>query len=168
MICCKDRLQRGGVPNSFPFAYGMKGKSLSNSQLWFMINKVCDTLHREQIKVLAEVYDGQWQATVMSSESGKPLNLLCLQNLTWSPISKMSTRCILEDIMSSCKVPNRDKDLLGLYPFPVGKTTLMNIEITRLHNGALSCTSLGGSIFKKPVAKYFTYLKAAHMSHAGG
>ena len=33
IICCNDRLQTGGVPNSLPLAYGMKGKSLSNSQL---------------------------------------------------------------------------------------------------------------------------------------
>ena len=60
--------------------------------------------------------------------------------------------------MSCCKIPNGDKDLLGLYPFPVGKSTLNNIEIIRIHNGSLSCTSLGGSIFKQPVAKYFTRL----------
>ena len=60
--------------------------------------------------------------------------------------------------MSCCKIPNGDKDLLGLYPFPVGKSTLNNIEIIRIHNGSLSCTSLGGSIFKQPVAKYFTCL----------
>ena len=83
----------------------MKGKSLSNSQLRFMINKVCNMLYKENIKILSEVYDGQWQSTVMSSESGKPLNLLHLQNL------KMSTGQILEDIMSCCKVPNGDKDL---------------------------------------------------------
>ena len=108
----------------------MKGKSLSNSQLRFMINKVHNMLHKENIKILAEVYDGQWQSTVMSSESGKPLNLLHLQNLTWNPISKMSTGQILEDIMSCCKVSNGDKDLLGLYQCPSGKTTLNNIEIT--------------------------------------
>ena len=54
---------------------------------------------KKNIKVLVEVYDGQWQATAMSSEHGKTLNLLCLQNLTWNPISKMSTGHILEDIM---------------------------------------------------------------------
>ena len=91
MICCKDRLQTGGAPNSLPLGYGMKGKSLSNSQLRFMINKVHNILHKENIQVLTEVYDGQWQSTVMSSESGKPLNLLWLQNVTWNPISKMST-----------------------------------------------------------------------------
>ena len=68
----------------------MKGKSLSNSQLRFMINKVHNMLHKENIKILAEV-NGQWQSTVMSSESGKPLNLLSLHYLTWNPISKMST-----------------------------------------------------------------------------
>ena len=115
MICCKDRSQTSRVPNSLPLAYGMKGKSLLNSQLRYMINRVCDTLHKENIKVLVEVYDGWWQATAMSSEHGKPLNLLHLQNLTWNPISKMSTGCILEDIMSCCKVPNGDKDLLGLF-----------------------------------------------------
>ena len=67
----------GIIPSSLPLAYAMKGKSLSNVQLRFMIYKLRNKLHEENIKVIAEVYDGQWQTTVMNSESGKLLNFYC-------------------------------------------------------------------------------------------
>lgn len=90
----------------------MKGKSLSNVQLRFMINEVHNTLHKENIKVIAEVYDSEWQATFISSENGKPLNLLCLMNGTWNKVSRMSKGHVLEDILACSKVSNGDKDLI--------------------------------------------------------
>ena len=133
----------------------MKGKSLSNVQLRFMINKVRNTLHEEKIKVIAEVYDSQWQTTVMNSESGKPLNLLCLINSTWNKVSRMSKGKVLEDIMSCAKISTGDKDLIRLQRIPLGTWDFMNISISRLPSGALSCTSRGGKLFNVPVASFF-------------
>ena len=59
MICTKDRIHDGIIPSSLPLAYAMKGKSLSNVQLRFMINKLRNRLHEENIKVIAEVYNCQ-------------------------------------------------------------------------------------------------------------
>ena len=114
MICTEDRVHDGIIPSSLPLAYAMKGKNLSNVQLKFMINKLRNRLHEENIKVIAEAYDSQWQTTVMNSESGKPLNLICLINYTWNKASRMSKGKVLEDIMSCAKISNGDKDLIRL------------------------------------------------------
>ena len=77
-------------------------------------------MHEENIKVIAEVYNGQWQTTVMNSESGKPLNLLCLISSTWNKVSRMSKGKVLEDIMSCAKISNGDKDFIRLQRIPLG------------------------------------------------
>ena len=151
MICTKDRINDGIIPSSLPLAYAMKGKSFSNVQLRFMINKLRNTLHEENIKVIAEVYDGQWQTTVMNSESGKPLYLLHLINSTWNKVSRMSKGKVLE----CAKISNGDKDLIRLQRIPLGTWDFMNISISRLPSGALSCTSRGGRLFNVPVASFF-------------
>ena len=66
------------------------------------------------MKVIAEVYDGQWQSTVMCSKTGQPLNLLRLVKQTWNKVCKMSKGKILEDMMSCSKVCTGDKDLIKL------------------------------------------------------
>ena len=76
MISDKERLQNSLVPNSMPLAYALKGRCLSNSELRYLINKVRNTLHERKIKVLCEIYDGQWQYMVMHNEDGNPLNRL--------------------------------------------------------------------------------------------
>ena len=57
MISDKDKLQDSLAPNSMPLAYALKGRSLSNSELWYLINKVRNTLHERKIKLLCEIYD---------------------------------------------------------------------------------------------------------------
>ena len=151
MICCKDRIQDGIVPNTIPLAYALKGKSLSNVQLHYMINKLRNILKEKGIDVLGECYDGQWQNTVMNSQEGNPLTLLRLQNSTWSRVSKLSRCKILEEMQSTLKVPNGDRDLLTITKFPVGKHTLLNVEIEKHYDGSLSCSSLGDPYFKQPI-----------------
>ena len=65
MISDKDRLQDSLAPNSMPLAYALKGRCLSNSELRYLINKVRNSLHEGKIKVLCEIYNSQWQYTVM-------------------------------------------------------------------------------------------------------
>ena len=76
MISDKDRLQDSSAPNSMPLAYALKGRSLSNCELRYLINNVRNKLHEREIKVLCEIYDGQWQYTVMHNVHGNPLNML--------------------------------------------------------------------------------------------
>ena len=73
MISDKDRLQDSSALNSMPLAYALKGRSLSNCELMYSMNNVRNKLHEREIKVLCEIYDGQWQYTVMHDAQGNPL-----------------------------------------------------------------------------------------------
>ena len=76
MISDKDRLQDSLALNSMRLAYALKGRCLSNSELRYLIIKVRNTLHERKLKVLCEIYKGQWMYTVMHNEDGNPLNRL--------------------------------------------------------------------------------------------
>ena len=78
-----------------------------------------------------------------------------LENLK---VSRMSKGKVLEDIMSCAKISNGDKDLIRLQRILLGKKDFMNISITRLPSGALSCTSRGGRLFNVPVASFFIHV----------
>ena len=118
IISDKDRLQHSESPNRMPIAYALKDRCLSNHELRFLINKLRDTLLERQIKVLCEIYDGQWQYTVMhdedgnplnrqrvssgiwSSEDGNPLNRQRVSSGIWSRISKLSKSRVLDELMT--------------------------------------------------------------------
>ena len=70
----------------------------------------------------------------------------------------MSKGKVPEDIMSCVKISNGDKDLIRLQRILLGKKDFMNISITRLPSGALSCTSRGGRLFNVPVASFFVHV----------
>ena len=57
-----------------------------------------------------------------------------------------------------CEISNGDKDLIRLQRILLGKKDFMNISITRLPSGALSCTSRGGRLFNVPVASFFVHV----------
>ena len=114
VISDKDRMQTTGSPTSVPLGFALKGSCLSNKQLWHLINTTRDECKKRGIPILVKCYDGQWQLTVMTSEAGEPLNILRLAHGTWSKISKMG-RLIIEEILSTNKLSNGDKDLLMLY-----------------------------------------------------
>ena len=86
-----------------------------------------DECKKRGILILVECYDGQWQLTVMTSEDGKPFNMLRLAHGTWSKISKMGKLRIIEEILSTNKLSNGDKDLLMLYWLPEGTTEYYSI-----------------------------------------
>ena len=93
------------------------------------------------------------------SEDGFPLNRLTLQNTTWNKVSKLSKSCVMEDLLSTNKISNGDKDLLRFTKFPIGNTVMLNVQVTRHPSGRLSFTSLGGPLFDRPVASMFVTVK---------
>ena len=90
----------------------------------------------------------------MTSEDGEPLNLLRLAHGTWSKISKMGKLCILEEILSTNKVSNGDKDLLMMYQLPQGITEYYSISIQRKQCGSIHVQSTGGPLFSNSVARH--------------
>ena len=141
VISDKDRLQDDLSPTSGPVAFALKGSCLSNKQLYHLIDTVRDECKRRQIPILAECYDDQWQLTVMTTESGCPLNKLRLAHSTWSRVGKMSKQHLLEEMLSTNKVKCADMDLL-MSNFPQG--IFQNVVIKHDADGCLHVNNRGG------------------------
>ena len=154
MISDKDRLQDSLASNSMPLAYALKGRCLSNSELRYLIKKVRNTLHERKIKVLCEIYDGQWQYRAMYDQDGNPLNRLRVSISTWSRISKLSKSRIVDELMMITSLKLGDNDLLRFSTFRQGMNTHNNVIVTKTSAGALHITTLGGKLMKRPCAKY--------------
>ena len=73
MLTNKDRKQNKHVPYSYPVAYALKGSSMSNCDLHFMVNKLRNELKKRNINVLCEAYDGQWHNHIVLGSNGQHL-----------------------------------------------------------------------------------------------
>ena len=86
MLTNKDRKQHKQVPYSYPIAYAMKGTSMSNSDLQYMVKKLRNMLLENKIPVLCEAYDGQWHNHITQSNDGESLTRMH-GHATWNSIS---------------------------------------------------------------------------------
>ena len=155
MLIDKDYIHSEKIPNSAPMAYIMKGKSLPADDLCFIVNDCRKELHKCQIPILCEIYDGQWWNIVMYDNSGQPLNCLQLAKVTWDCIGKLSKDKIIEDLINCSKMFPGDKDLLMLMnTFKNGTTTLSNIEIEKHSTCQLVIKCLGGQIYPRSIMPY--------------
>ena len=103
-------------------------------------------LHEREIKVICEIYDGQWQYTVMHDAHGNPLNMLRVCTSTWLRISKLSKARIVDELMTINCVKLGDDDLLKFSTFTEGTNIFNNIEVTKTSEGALHISTLGGTL----------------------
>ena len=126
-----------------PLAYALKGRSLSNCELRYLINNVRNKLHEREINVLCQIYDGQWQYTVMHDAHGNPLNMLRVCTNTWLRISKLSKARIVDELMTINCVKLGDIDLLQFTTFTEGTNIFNNVEVTKTSEGALHISTLG-------------------------
>ena len=60
MLTDKDRKQANKAPYFYPVAYALKGASMTNSHLKFLVDTVRDELWQRNIPVPCKAYDGQW------------------------------------------------------------------------------------------------------------
>ena len=97
MITDKDRKQENNVPYSFPVAYVLKGSSMSNQHLHFMVDRVRNELRHRNIPILCETYDGQWHKHITESRNGDRLTQFHGREL-WNKISGLSKDKCLETI----------------------------------------------------------------------
>ena len=97
MITDKDRKQENNVPYSFPVAYALKGSSMSNQHLHFMVDRVRNELRTRNIPILCETYDGQWHKHITESSNGERLTQFHGQEM-WNKISVLSKDKCLETI----------------------------------------------------------------------
>ena len=97
MLTDKDRKQTNNVPYSYPIAYALKGSSMSNSHLRFLVDKVREELLSRQIPVLCEAYDGQWHKFITQNCEGQSLTLLHGRE-NWNKFASLSKDKCIEHI----------------------------------------------------------------------
>ena len=73
---------------------------------------------------------------------------------TWSRISKLSKSRIVDELMMITSLKIGDNDLLRFSTFRQGMNTYINSEVKKTSAGALHITTLGGTLMKRPCAKY--------------
>ena len=73
----------------------------------------------------------------------------------WNTVCWLSKQSLVNILCDTCRISSGDLDLLMLSQFPQGKTTFNNMQVVHSGNGALTCTSLGGAEFQRPVCAYF-------------
>ena len=99
MLMDKDRKQSRNVPYSYPVAYALKEKSMTNKHLEYLIDKVRNELKTRNISILCEAYDGQWPKFITEDKEGNSLTKLH-GNENWNRVSGMSKDKCIEEIGS--------------------------------------------------------------------
>ena len=89
MLTDKDRKYDRNVPNSFPVAYALKGSSMTNSHLKYMVDTLRNELKLRNIPVICETYDGQWHKYIMENSNGTRLTRLFGRD-NWNRISNLT------------------------------------------------------------------------------
>ena len=77
MATNKDRMNVDAVGYSFPVAYALKGSTMTNADLHFMVDLLQDEFNGREIPILTEVYEGQWHNHITFNANGKLLTKLC-------------------------------------------------------------------------------------------
>ena len=123
MLTNKDRKQDKTVPYSYPIAYAMKGPSMNNDDLKFMVRKLQNILHYHHIPVICETYDGQWHNHIMQTEKGEHLTRFFGRS-NWLRISKLSKDKCMEQLSQFSIVNISDRIAMETIwkasTFPVG------------------------------------------------
>ena len=99
MLTDKDRKQSNNVPYSYLVAYALKGKSMSNKHLEYLVNKLREELKNRNIPVLCEAYDGQWHKFITEDNQGNSLTRLHGRD-NWNKVSSLSKDKCIEEISS--------------------------------------------------------------------
>ena len=93
-----DREYSKDKASAIPIAYALKGKSLKVSVCRKMMNDVRTYLHRKNVNVLVEAYDGQWSGLVFRSAQNEPLTLFELQRDAWTTYATLAKDKLLQHL----------------------------------------------------------------------
>ena len=137
MLTNKDRKQNKHVPYSYPIAYAMKGSSMTNADLQFMVRKLRNILLQNKIPILCEAYDGQWHNHITESERGEHLTRMHCR-ATWSRISKLSKDKCIEELSNHCIVKSVHRDSIAKLNRGFRKYSTDNIKVEQKRSGKLS------------------------------
>ena len=112
MATNKNRIQTDSIPYSFPVAYTMKGSSMSNDDLCFMVKHLHEEFRKHSIPILTEVYDGQWHQHITTDSDGNCLTKLSWHH-RWQEISTYSKQKFISKMVEGCRVRPSDVNNLG-------------------------------------------------------
>ena len=112
MLTEKNRIQHDSIPYAYPVAYALKGASMTNADLRYLVDTVREACRNRNIPLLCEVYDGQWQNFITTSRSGKHLTKLHARN-SWNCISALTKDKVLEEMYNASAVQTWDLDLVA-------------------------------------------------------
>ena len=135
MLTDKDRKQSRNVPYSYTVAYALKGNSMTNNHLHFLVDKVRNELKLRNIPVLCEAYDGQWHKFVTEDKKRNSLTLLHGRD-NWNKVSNMSKDKCIEHIASLSVVKKSTHELLKSTNIEKGKSIV--IQEIRIEKGPCS------------------------------
>ena len=94
-----SRCQVIEIPPHLPVAYGLRGNSMSMETMRNMLKDVIGNFNDRNIRVLCEVYDGQFHKLITRSENCAPLTRLQFQLDFFKKIMREYSKRELIDIL---------------------------------------------------------------------
>ena len=140
MLTNKDRKQNKHIPYSYPIVYAMKGSSMTNADLQYMVTKLRDVLYAKKIPVLCEAYDGQWHNHITQNSKGVHLTKMH-GKFSWSHISKLSKDKCIEELSTHCIVKNIQRKKISQLKHGFKMYVENNIQLTEGIDGQLTIST---------------------------
>ena len=141
MLTDKDRKYDKNIPYSFPVAYALKGSSLTNHTLKYLVGTLRNELHRRNIPVICEVYDGQWHKHITESSSGLRLTKMFGRE-NWNRVSNLSKDKCIEEFSSMCVVKKSTQNVVTNTKLEKGSEIMTNeIHVIRKDTSSLDVWS---------------------------
>ena len=137
MLTNKDCKQNKHIPYSYPIAYAMKGSSMTNADLQYMVGKLRDVLDSKGIPVLCEAYDGQWHNHITQTLSGGHLTKM-YGRASWSHISKLSKDKCIEELSVDSIVKNVQRNAISKLKHGFSNHEEGNLEIIQGNNRTIT------------------------------
>ena len=164
MATNKDWVQTNSTPCAFPVAYAMKGSSMSNYDLRYMVAQVKKEFEKRQIPILCEVYDGQWHNYITTDSDGNCLTKLAWRH-KWQDVMSFSKQKCIDSMVGGCRVKPGDIELLNICKRMENsqEVSFGNVKVTccimppveKIVRKILTVTSQGGAGYKFPVLDKF-------------
>ena len=146
MLTDKDRKQANNVPYSYLVAYALKGASMTNSHLKYLVDTVRDELLQRNIPVLCEAYDGQWHKFITEDVVGNSLTLLHGRD-NWNKYSSMSKDKCIEQVAALSVVKKSTLKLVKAQKMNMNEHLCIKVvHIMKGANNELIVSSVAGKM----------------------
>ena len=141
MLTDKDHKQHHNVPYSLPVAYALKGSSMTNNQLVYLVDQVQNELNARNIPVLCETYNGQWHKHITKNKEGSRLTKFYRCD-NWNHYANLSKDKCLEELHSISVVKKSTQEHIAHQQ--IEKGSLNKIRIGKELDSSLEVSSVQG------------------------